>query len=67
MKTNDLIAMLATEASATPTVSPLRRCAQATAAGLLPALLLVGAGWRTPVSGHHVSRSAQPLSIAHTD
>ena len=41
MKTNDLIAMLATEASATPTVSPLRRCAQATAAGVAICLVLV--------------------------
>ena len=34
MKTNDLIAMLAADASAIPTASPLRRCAQAIAAGM---------------------------------
>lgn len=45
MKTNDLIAMLATEASATPTVSPLRRCAQATAAGVAVSLVLVLTLW----------------------
>jgi hypothetical protein len=45
MKTNDLIAMLATEASATPTVSPLRRCAQAIAAGLAISLALVLMLW----------------------
>jgi hypothetical protein len=45
MKTNDLIAMLATEASATPTVSPLRRCAQATAAGVAVSLTLVLTLW----------------------
>jgi len=45
MKTNDLIAMLATEASATPTVSPLRRCAQATAAGVAISLALVLTLW----------------------
>jgi hypothetical protein len=45
MKTNDLIAMLATEASATPTVSPLRRCAQATAAGVAISLALVLTMW----------------------
>ena len=45
MKTNDLIAMLATEASATPTVSPLRRCAQATAAGVGISLALVLTLW----------------------
>jgi hypothetical protein len=45
MKTNDLIAMLATEASATPTVSPLRRCVQATAAGIAISLALVLTLW----------------------
>lgn len=45
MKTNDLIALLATEASATPTVSPLRRCAQATAAGVAVSLVLVLTLW----------------------
>ena len=45
MKTNDLIAMLATEASATPTVSPLRRFAQATAAGIAISLVLVLTLW----------------------
>ena len=45
MKTNDLIAMLATDASATPTVSPLRRCAQATAAGVAVSLVLVLTLW----------------------
>ena len=45
MKTNDLIAMLATEASATPTVSPLRRCAKATAAGVAISLALVLTLW----------------------
>jgi hypothetical protein len=45
MKTNDLIAMLATEASATPTVSPLRRCAQAIAAGVAVSLVLVLTLW----------------------
>jgi hypothetical protein len=45
MKTNDLIAMLATEASATPTVSPLRRCVQATAAGVAISLALVLTLW----------------------
>ena len=45
MKTNDLIAMLATEASATPTVSPLRRCAQATAVGAAISLALVLTLW----------------------
>jgi len=45
MKTNDLIAMLATEASATPTVSPLRRCTQATAAGVAISLALVLTLW----------------------
>lgn len=45
MKTNDLIAMLATEASATPTVSPLRRCAQATAAGVAISLALLLTLW----------------------
>ena len=45
MKTNDLIAMLATEASATPTVSPLRRCAQAIAAGMAVSLVLVLTLW----------------------
>ncbi len=45
MKTNDLIAMLATEASTTPTVSPLRRCAQATAAGVAISLALVLTLW----------------------
>ncbi|PUE29560.1 hypothetical protein B9Z35_10235 [Limnohabitans sp. Jir61] len=45
MKTNDLIAMLATEASATPTASPLRRCAQATAAGAAISLALVLTLW----------------------
>ena len=45
MKTNDLIAMLATEASVTPTVSPLRRCAQATAAGVAISLALVLTLW----------------------
>jgi hypothetical protein len=45
MKTNDLIAMLATEASATPTVSPLRRCVQATAAGAAISLALVLTLW----------------------
>lgn len=45
MKTNDLIAMLTTEASATPTVSPLRRCAQATAAGVAVSLVLVLTLW----------------------
>lgn len=45
MKTNDLIAMLATEASVTPTVSPLRRCAQATAAGVAVSLVLVLTLW----------------------
>ena len=45
MKTNDLIAMLATEASATPTVSPLRRCVQATATGLAISLALVLTLW----------------------
>ena len=45
MKTNDLIAMLATEASVTPTVSPLRRCAQAAAAGVAISLALVLTLW----------------------
>lgn len=45
MKTNDLIAMLAAEASATPTVSPLRRCAQAIAAGMAVSLVLVLTLW----------------------
>ncbi len=45
MKTNDLIAMLATEASTTPAVSPLRRCAQATAAGVAISLALVVTLW----------------------
>ena len=45
MKTNDLIAMLATEASAIPTVSPLRRCVQATAAGVAVSLVLVLTLW----------------------
>ena len=45
MKTNDLIAMLATDASATPTVSPLRRCAKATAAGVAISLALVLTLW----------------------
>jgi hypothetical protein len=45
MKTDDLIAMLATEASATPTVSPMRRCAQATAAGVAISLALVLTLW----------------------
>ena len=45
MNTNDLIAMLATEASATPTVSPLRRCVQATAAGVAVSLVLVLTLW----------------------
>jgi hypothetical protein len=45
MKTNDLIAMLATEASATPTVSPLRRCVQATVAGVAISLALVLTLW----------------------
>ena len=45
MKTNDLIAMLSTEASVTPTVSPLRRCAQATAAGVAVSLVLVLTLW----------------------
>jgi hypothetical protein len=45
MKTNDLIAMLATEASVTPTISPLRRCAQATAAGVAVSLVLVLTLW----------------------
>jgi hypothetical protein len=45
MKTNDLIALLATEASATPTVSPLRRCVQATAAGVAVSLVLVLTLW----------------------
>lgn len=45
MKTNDLIAMLATEASATPTISPLRRCAQATVAGVAISLALVLTLW----------------------
>lgn len=45
MKTNDLIAMLATEVSATPTVSHMRRCAQATAAGAAISLALVLTLW----------------------
>lgn len=45
MKTNDLIAMLATETSATPTVSPLRRFVQATAAGVAISLALVLTLW----------------------
>ena len=45
MKTNDLIAMLAAEASATPTVSPLRHCAQAIAAGMAVSLVLVLTLW----------------------
>ena len=45
MKTNDLIAMLATEASAISTVSPLRRCAQATATGVAISLALVLTLW----------------------
>ena len=45
MKTNDLIVMLATEASATPTVSPLRRCVQATVAGVAISLALVLTLW----------------------
>ncbi len=45
MKTNDLIAMLATEASTTTTVSPLRRCVQATAAGVAISLALVLTLW----------------------
>jgi hypothetical protein len=45
MKTNDLIAMLATEASAAPTVSPLRRYVQATAAGVAISLALVLTLW----------------------
>lgn len=45
MKTNDLIAMLATEVSATPTVSPMRRCAQATATGVAISLALVLTLW----------------------
>lgn len=45
MKTNDLIAMLATEASTTRTVSPLRRYAQVTAAGAAISLTLVLTLW----------------------
>ncbi len=45
MKTNDLIAMLATEASAISTVSPLRRYAQATVAGVAISLALVLTLW----------------------
>lgn len=45
MKTNDLITMLATEASTTPTVSPLRQCAQAIAAGVAISLALVLTLW----------------------
>jgi hypothetical protein len=45
MNTNDLIAMLAAEASTTPTVSALRRCVQATAAGVAISLALVLTLW----------------------
>ena len=45
MKTNDLIAMLAADASAIPTASPLRRCAQAIAAGMTASLVLVLTLW----------------------
>lgn len=45
MKTNDLIAILAAEASTTPTVSPLRRCVQAIATGAAISLVLVLTLW----------------------
>ena len=45
MKTNDLIAMLAADASPIPTASPLRRCAQAIAAGMTASLVLVLPLW----------------------
>ena len=45
MKTNELIAMLATQASTTPLISPLRRCAQAIAVGGAISLALVLTLW----------------------
>jgi hypothetical protein len=45
MKTNDLIAMLAADASTTPTISPLLRYAQAIAAGVAISLVLMLTLW----------------------
>jgi hypothetical protein len=57
MKTNDLIAMLASEASTTPLISPLRRCAQAIAVGGAVSLVLVLTLW---------GLNPQLNAIAHT-